>query len=87
MIPAGAEFAWEELLAGEIANAHARRNDLQVVRTFLNWCDHPDRQIPLGRVTPSDVGTDWLLRTHPQMLNAINLHVRGFYFTLSLPFP
>jgi hypothetical protein len=33
------------------------------------------------------IGTNWLLRTHPQMLNAINIHVRGFYFTLSLPFP
>jgi hypothetical protein len=33
------------------------------------------------------VGGDWLMKTHPDMLNAINVHVRGFYFTLSLPFP
>jgi hypothetical protein len=33
------------------------------------------------------VGVDWLMKTHPDMLNAISVHVRGFYFTLSLPFP
>ena len=33
------------------------------------------------------VGGLWLMKTHPEMLNAINIQVRGFYFTLSLPFP
>lgn len=33
------------------------------------------------------VGGTWLVKTHPAMLNAIDVHVRGFYFTLSLPFP
>lgn len=33
------------------------------------------------------IATDWLMRSHPQMLNAIDTHVRGFYFVLSLPFP
>lgn len=33
------------------------------------------------------VGGTWLMKTHPAMLNAIDLHVRGFYFTISLPFP
>jgi hypothetical protein len=33
------------------------------------------------------VGGAWLMKTHPQMLNVINIHVRGFYFVLSLPFP
>jgi len=33
------------------------------------------------------VGGVWLMKTHPQMLNMIDIHVRGFYFTLSLPFP
>ena len=33
------------------------------------------------------VGGLWLMKTHPEMLNAINTQVRGFYFTLSLPFP
>ena len=33
------------------------------------------------------VGGAWLMKTHPAMLNAIDIHVRGFYFTLSLPFP
>jgi site-specific recombinase XerD len=45
----GAEFAWDEFLKGQLANAHA-------VRHFLDWCDHPDRQIPLVRITPGDVG-------------------------------
>jgi hypothetical protein len=33
------------------------------------------------------VGGVWLMKTHPDMLNAVGVHVRGFYFTLSLPFP
>ena len=33
------------------------------------------------------VGGAWLMKTHPQMLHAIDIHVRGFYLTLSLPFP
>jgi integrase/recombinase XerD len=53
----GAEFAWEEFFAGEVANAHTRKNYLHAVRKFLAWCDHPDRQIPLVRITPGDVGT------------------------------
>jgi hypothetical protein len=33
------------------------------------------------------VGGTWLLRSHPQMLRAIDAHVRGYCFALSLPFP
>jgi hypothetical protein len=33
------------------------------------------------------VGGTWLLKTHPQMLRAINAHVRGYCSALSLPFP
>ena len=33
------------------------------------------------------VGGVWLMKTHPDMMNAINLQVRGYYFVLSLPFP
>ena len=33
------------------------------------------------------VGGVWLMKTHPEMLNAINTHVRGFYYLVSLPFP
>lgn len=33
------------------------------------------------------VGGVWLMRAHPQMLNAIHTQVRGYYFVLSLPFP
>ena len=29
----------------------------------------------------------WLKKTHPDMMNAINIHIRGYYFMLSLPFP
>lgn len=29
----------------------------------------------------------WLNKTQPDMMNALNVHVRGFYFALSLPFP
>jgi hypothetical protein len=33
------------------------------------------------------VGGTWLMRTHPRMLQALDGHIRGFYFALSLPFP
>ena len=33
------------------------------------------------------LGGTWLLKTHPQMLRAINAHVRGYCSALSLPFP
>jgi hypothetical protein len=32
-------------------------------------------------------GGIWLLKTHPRMLNALDAHIRGSYFALSLPFP
>src|SRR4051812_43564806 len=53
---AGAEFAWDEFFKGQIANAYTRRNYAHAVRDFLGWCDHPDRQIPLVRITPGHVG-------------------------------
>src|SRR3954454_7485587 len=52
----GAEFAWDEFFKGQLANAYTRRNYAHAVRDFLGWCDHPDRQIPLVRITPGDVG-------------------------------
>jgi hypothetical protein len=33
------------------------------------------------------VGGLWLMKTHPRLLNALDAHVRGIYFALSLPFP
>jgi hypothetical protein len=33
------------------------------------------------------VGGVWLLKTHPEMLSAINTHIRGYYYLISLPFP
>ena len=33
------------------------------------------------------VGGTWLVRTHPQLLHAIDIGVRGYSFALSLPFP
>ena len=47
---AGAEFAWDGFFKGQIANAHTRKNYAHAVRHFLNWCDHPDRQVPLVRI-------------------------------------
>lgn len=32
-------------------------------------------------------GANALIRRHPEMLDALNLYVRSFYFALSLPFP
>jgi hypothetical protein len=31
------------------------------------------------------VGGIWLMRTHPDLLNALDIHVHGIYFVLSLP--
>jgi len=33
------------------------------------------------------LGGAWLMKTHPEMLNAIDTRIRGAYFLLSLPFP
>jgi len=33
------------------------------------------------------VGGAWLIRAHPQMMGAIHIAVRSYYFALSLPFP
>jgi hypothetical protein len=33
------------------------------------------------------VGSLWLMRTHPEMIHALDIQIRGFYFVLSLPFP
>ena len=60
---AGAEFAWDEFFKGQLANAHTRKNYAHAVRHFLAWCDHPDRQIPLIRITPGHVG-DYLAGLH-----------------------
>jgi hypothetical protein len=32
-------------------------------------------------------GGIWLMKTHPRLLDALEAHVHGFYFALSLPFP
>ena len=32
-------------------------------------------------------GGAWLLKSHPDLMNALDLHFRGVYFVLSLPFP
>lgn len=32
-------------------------------------------------------GGIWLMRTHPYLMTALDAQVRGFYFSLSLPFP
>src|SRR4051794_39209357 len=53
---AGAEFAWDEFFKGQLATAYPRRNYAHAVRDFLAWCDQPDRQIPLVRITPGHVG-------------------------------
>ena len=33
------------------------------------------------------VGGAWLMKTHPDLITAVNGQVRGYYFMLSLPFP
>ena len=52
----GAEFAWDEFFKGQIANPYTRKNYAHAVRHFLDWCEHPDRQIPLVQIAPGNVG-------------------------------
>jgi hypothetical protein len=33
------------------------------------------------------IGGAWLMKTHPEMLRAVDARLRGYYFLLSLPFP
>jgi hypothetical protein len=35
----GAEFAWEEFFAGELPNAHTRKNYMHAVQQFLDWVE------------------------------------------------
>src|SRR4051794_41960819 len=51
-----AEFAWDEFFAGELANAHTRKNYMHAVRRFLAWAE--GRSLELPRVAPGDVGED-----------------------------
>jgi hypothetical protein len=32
-------------------------------------------------------GALWLAKTHPQLLHAIDIAARSYYFAISLPFP
>jgi hypothetical protein len=33
------------------------------------------------------VGGTWVVKTHPEMMKAMDTQIRGDYFLLSLPFP
>lgn len=33
------------------------------------------------------VGGVWLMKTHPDMMNMMNINIRSYYFAISLPFP
>lgn len=50
----GAQFAWEELLYGEIRNAHTRRSYQQAIHRFLEHCRELGKK--LSAITPRDVG-------------------------------
>jgi len=32
------------------------------------------------------VGAGWLMKAHPDLLNALSVHARSVYFVVSLPF-
>jgi integrase/recombinase XerD len=49
-----AEFAWEGLFQGELANPDTRKNYIHAVKKFLAWCQ--ERDLQLIRVSPGDVG-------------------------------
>lgn len=38
-------------------------------------------------ILAAGAGANALLRRHPEMLDALDVYVRSFYFALSLPFP
>ncbi len=33
------------------------------------------------------IGGTWLMKTHPEMLNAVDVQMRSYYFVISLPYP
>lgn len=33
------------------------------------------------------VGGTWLMKTHPEMMNALDIQMRSYYFVISLPIP
>jgi integrase/recombinase XerD len=50
---AGARFAFEEFLYGQVRNPHTRKAYLHAVRVFTRWCEAGG--LELIRVTPADV--------------------------------
>ncbi len=51
---AGAWFAWEEFLFGQLRNPHTRRSYQRVATRFLTWCE--ERGLALHNIAPAHVG-------------------------------
>lgn len=51
---AGASFAWEEFLFGQLRNPHTRRSYQRIATRFLRWCE--ERALALHSIAPAHVG-------------------------------
>ena len=51
---AGAWFAWEEFLFGQLRNPHTRRSYQRIATRFLRWCE--ERGLALHKIAPAHVG-------------------------------
>jgi site-specific recombinase XerD len=51
---AGAWFAWEEFLFGQLRNPHTRRSYQRIAARFLRWCE--ERGLALHNIAPAHVG-------------------------------
>ncbi len=51
---AGARFAWEEFLFGQLRNPHTRRSYQRIAARFLRWCEA--RGLALHTIAPAHVG-------------------------------
>jgi site-specific recombinase XerD len=78
---AGAQFAYEEFLFGQIGNENTRAAYQRAIRRFLAWCE--ERSLPLQRVAPKDVGQ--YFADHPGSIATQKQHlaaVRHLFDTL-----
>ena len=62
------------------------------LRTLLRGGENGQALVESGLLLATLVGSlaageAWLMKTHPELLRALDAQIRGSYFLLSLPFP
>ena len=70
-----------------LINSLAIRKSLNGLRGERGQATSESAVLLVTTIVAAGAGGGWLLASHPAWLNALNIHVHGFYYLLSLPFP